>query len=116
MKRLILTIALILSTSIVSAQTVTFKISWDQSEALTIVQGFQYTLRVDSAPPSILTPTCATKGAGTTCSAPLPTLTSGPHTLVVTAFNGFGSTASDPLSGQPPSKPVVSVTVTVSVP
>ncbi len=116
MKRLIIALALLASASTAYAQTVVFKVSWDQSEPLTVVQGFQYTLKVDSAAPTVVVPTCATKGAGTTCSAPLPTLTSGPHTLTVTAFNGFGSTASDPLSGQPPSKPAVSVTVTVSVP
>jgi len=99
------------------AQTPTFKLQWDQSEALATVQAFQYTLKVDTNAATVLTPTCTVQGAGTRCTAPLPAMGSGSHTLQLTAFNGFGSTPADPLTGVAPSKATgMTITVIITIP
>lgn len=103
--------------TLLSAQTATFKLAWTQAEAPVIAAAFQYTLKVDTAAPVLMTAACVASGTGSTCSASLPALVSGSHTLILTAVNGFGSTASDPLTGGPPSKPtLLTVTVTITIP
>jgi hypothetical protein len=102
---------------VASAQTATFRLGWTQTEALPIVQGYQYFLKVDALPAVPVTQTCAVSGSVTACSAPLPALASGTHTLVLTAFSGSGSSASDPLVTSPPTKPTtLTITVTVTIP
>ncbi len=50
--------------------------------------------------------TAACSGTPRTCTAPLPALGAGPtHTVIVTAFNVWGETSSDPLTGSAPGKP-----------
>ena len=109
----------VLLASTAFGQTPSRKLQWDQSEALATVQGFSYTLQLDAATPSALTPTCVVQGTGTRCTAPytIPAnLPAGNHTLTLTAFNGFGQ-ASATLTGTAPSAPIsVSVTVTVTIP
>ena len=101
----------------VLAQTPSFKLAWDQPETLAITQTFQYTLKVDNGVATALVPTCVAKGVSSACTAPLAAMSSGSHTLLLTVFNGFGSTAGDLLTGGPPSKPLsITVTVTVVIP
>lgn len=118
MKPLILACVLALVAVTASAQTPSMKLQWDQSEPLATVQGFQYTLKVDTAPATVIPATCVAQGTGTRCTTPLATFPSGStHTLVLTAFNGFGSQASDPLTGVPPSKASgMTITVTITIP
>lgn len=116
-RRLMWAIALLgIGSSTASAQTPTFKLQWTQPEAVAVVQQFQYTLKVDTAVAVALTPTCVTQGTGSLCAAPLAAMASGSHTLVVTAFNGFGSAATT-LAGAPPTAPAgMTITVTISFP
>lgn len=117
LNRLITALAFVLFAASLQAQTPTFKLQWDQSEPLATVQGFQYTLKVDTSTPTLLTPTCTVQGASTRCTAPLPAMATGSHTLQLTAFNGFGSTASDPLTGVAPSKASgMTITVIITIP
>lgn len=107
-----------LFTATLQAQTPSYKLQWDQSEPLATVQGFSYTLKVDANPATSLTPTCVTQGTGSRCTAPLTPLPAGTsHTLTLTAFNGFGSQAADPITGTPPSKASgVTITVIITIP
>jgi hypothetical protein len=98
-----------LTGSSTSAQTTTWKLTWDQPEAPAVANGAVYTLKVDAAAPSPLTVVCVAAvgvpGMLSTCTSPMPTLSNGSHTLVVTAANAFGSNASAPLAGAPPGTP-----------
>lgn len=123
MKRTIAVLILSLLVAIPAmAQTVTFHLAWNQTDATPaqITSGYQYTLKIDTGTPTTVTPACVAAippAIGSQCTSILPTLSSGPHTLTLTAYNGFGSTPSDPLSGTAPSKPIgVSVTVTITIP
>lgn len=97
-----------------TAQSLAFKLQWTQVEAPNVAQGYAYTLKVDSAAATPLQPACLAQGTGSLCTAPLQSLTTGTHTLVVTSVNGFGSASSQPLIGSPPGAPG-SVTVTVTI-
>lgn len=106
-----------------SAQTVTFHLAWSQTDATPaqITAGtYQYTLKIDSGTTATILPNCTAAVApatGSNCIFPLTALTSGTHTLLLTAFNGFGSTVADPLNGSAPSKPVgVTLSVVISFP
>ena len=116
--KMLLLVVLSLWPVLVEAQTPTFRLQWQQAEAIAEVQQFVYTLVVDQATPLPVVSKCvAALPSGSTCTAPLPPLPSGPHTLVLSVFNGFGSAASDPLQGRPPVKPVsITVTVTITLP
>lgn len=116
MRRLLLTTLFLLLPGIVQSQTPSFKMIWNHTEPPAVSQAFQFTLKVDSGTPAIITATCTANGTGSTCTAPLTALPSGPHTLTLTAFDGFGSSSAT-LAGQPPSTPVsVTVTVTITIP
>lgn len=102
------------------AQTPSFKLGWNQtlgaSETFASLASYQWTLKIDANAATVVTATCV-NGTPPSCTAPLPAMTPGTHTLVLTAFNGFGSAASAPFTGGPPQTPViVSVTVTVTIP
>ena len=118
--RYVLAVLLMLGISVpVVAQAPVFKLAFDQplasGQTYADVQGYVYTLAVDSAAPATLTVTC-TDGAPIKCTAPLPAMPSGPHTLTLTATNGFGSASAAPLMGAPPAMPVtVKVVVVVTV-
>lgn len=99
----------------VVGQTPVWRLQWDQpAPTLAEAQGYLYSVRVDTQAPTSLTATCAGTAPAKLCSAPLPPLTSGPHTLVLTATNAFGSASSAPLAGAPP-LPAINVTVIVQV-
>ena len=120
MKRMAAIIAFLaaLGIGVASAQTATWKLAWDQPEALATVQTYNYTLKVDTGAASPITPTCSAvsgqPGILTTCSAPMPVLAQGPHTLVLTATNPFGSVSAPGLNGAPPSV-AVSVRVVIVI-
>ncbi len=100
---------------IVSAQTTTWRLAWDMPEAVGLSQGFVYSLSVDGAAAAPLGATCVVRAAGgSTCSAALPPMTTGTHTLRVTASNAFGSATSAPYTGASPSAPL-NLTVTLTV-
>ena len=92
------------------AQTNNATVGWNQPEAN--ASTFTYTLKVDTAAPITLTPTCAT-GA---CSAPFtlatPTAT---HTYILAATNAFGTTTMTLGPGAPPNTSGFKVTVTVTI-
>lgn len=121
MRSVVLALLFALLSLPVSAQTTNLKLAWDQPLAtghtFADVQGsYAYTLKVDASAPTLMAVTCV-NGTPVKCTAPLPSMPSGPHTLVLTVTNGFGSASSSPLSGAPPSAGVnVSVTVVVTVP
>lgn len=100
-----------------AAQTSTSRIAWDMGEAPALAQSFAYTFKLDAAAPITLTATCAAKTPGSSCTAPIANLTSGSHTIVVTATSPLASASSDPLTGTAPGKPLnVTITITVTVP
>lgn len=113
-KRLFLIALFCLCAETVSAQTITRTLRWQQAAPLTDVQGYAYTLQVDAGTPVILTATCLA-GVPVTCSAPVSFL-AGPHTLVLTVSNGFG-TANATLVGAPPTPPAtISISITMTIP
>lgn len=119
MKKILLTLLFLLISHSSFAQTTSFKLAWDQGLATghtyTDVQGYVYTLKVDTAAPILVAATCV-NGTPIKCTTPL-SLPSGPHTLVLIVTNGFGTASSTPLNGVPPIAAVsVSVTVTVVIP
>ena len=121
-RRGFVTALLVLSfATVVSAQTPTFRLGWEQPGVFTDIQGYKYTLKIDTGTPVAVTPICVARSGAPSpladCTSPMPALTSGPHTLTLTAWNGFGSASSDPLAGAPPARPVaISITVTVTIP
>lgn len=109
--------SLAMATSEARAQTATSRVEWDMAEPVSTAQQNQYTFKADTAAAVPLTATCVASGSAAHCTAPIVSLASGTHTVVVTAINGFGSTSSTPLTGAPPAKPFsLSITVTVTVP
>lgn len=113
-KRLLLIALLCLCAETVSAQTITRTLRWQQAAPLADVQGYGYTLQVDAGTPVILTATCLA-GVPVTCSAPVSFI-AGPHTLLLTVTNGFG-TASATLTGVPPTIPAsVTISITMTIP
>lgn len=112
-------LACVLCTVPASAQTTTKKLAWDQplasGQTFADVQKYLYAITVDTGTPSPMTATCV-NGGTIACTAPLPALAPGQHTLKLTATNGFDS-ASTSISGGPPAAPVsVTITVTVTIP
>lgn len=105
--------------SVVQAQTTTKVLSWSHvPDTLTVVNGYTFTLKIDAGTVSQISPTCATAGANVTCSTPI-VLTSGTHTLVVTATNGNGSASGsfNYVPGASPTQPTnIVITVTITVP
>lgn len=105
--------ALVLAPSVVVAQTPSYRVQWDQPEPVATVQAYQFSFKQGTAAAVMLAPTCVANGAATRCTAPVA---QGSGPIVVTAFNGFGSAASAPLTGSAPGVPSgVTVTVTVTV-
>jgi|SRR6185295_4296186 len=117
MKKLLPFLLLLVST-VVSAQTGA-KLQWDMPETPVAAQGNSYTLKVDTGTPTALAATCVAlsgvPGLLSRCTAPLQALAAGPHTLVLTASNGLGSTSSDPLTGAPPGKPSNLITIVITI-
>lgn len=116
-RRLVLTLALLLVAVSSQAQTATYKLGWDFTNALLAdVQQYATTVKFGTAAPIATTPTCTQNGTTVSCiTVPLP----GPFVapVVVTVSNAFGSTSSAPLNGSAPGSPInVKVTVTVTVP
>jgi hypothetical protein len=115
---LLLATAAFLLPMAVTAQTATWKLAWEQPEVLATVQTYAFTLKVDAGAAAPITPTCTalagTPGLLTTCTAPMPVLSQGVHTLVLTATSPFGSTSAPALNGAPPAT-AVSVRVIVVV-
>lgn len=115
-KILVLFVFLLLATS-VYAQIST--VSWTQTEAPAIANGFTYTLKVDALAAVNITPTCVAQGTGSSCSGTFtlanPTAT---HGYVFTATNAYGSAVATLSPGAPPNtsgfKIVITVTITPS--
>lgn len=118
----ILLVAGLLSVALQAQVATSRALRWSQGpevgqSAITVaqVQAYTYLLAIDAAPAAPLVQTCALVNGIVACSAPLPTLSPGAHTLMLTVDNGFG-TATAILSGASPSQPInLSVTVTVIV-
>lgn len=102
------------------AQTVTSKLQWNQpltgTQTFADVQAFVYTLQVDTQTPAVVVATCVA-GPPIVCTTPLGAfITTGAHTLTLTASNGFGSISAS-LTGAPPQAPATAkVVITVTVP
>ena len=96
----------------------TWSVIWTQpSTTVAEAQGYVYRLSVDGGAAGIVTATCAAVGSLTECRTPRPALGAGPHTLTLTAENGFGTSAPSTISGQPPSSPVtIRVVIEITVP
>jgi len=112
----IVAIGLLFSAAL-GAQTTTRSLAWTQPGITTVAaaQALSYRLAVDGAASVVAAQTCTVVGAVVSCAAPLPTLAPGPHTLVLSVDNGFG-TASATLSGTSPTSPInLSVVLTVTV-
>lgn len=97
-----------------SAQTVTRSLAWTQSgDTLTSVNGYTFSQKIDAAQATQITPTCQTAGVNVTCASPI-VLTSGTHTIILTATNAAGS-ASATLNYVPPPAPTTPVSVQITI-
>ncbi len=115
MKTLIL---FLLSASVLSAQTTTRRLAWDQPNAtLAEAQALVCTLVIDARPPVVLTQTCTQATPSlVSCTVPVTALGAGKHTLTLTVDNGFDSAAAS-LSGASPSVPSnLKLSLTITVP
>ena len=109
---------------LIAAPSVAQTLAWDQPlNGLTVAEAsaLTYTLKVDSAAPVAVTASCTAAPVGAACTAPLPatiltTLSTGRHTITLTAANAFGSATSAPITGAVPGTPgVLKVTITVTI-
>jgi hypothetical protein len=92
--------------NILLAQTVNKTLGWNQGEPLAQVQGFVYTVKIDTGTPTVTIATCVAAvppATGTKCTTPI-SFPAGPHTITLTADNGFG-TGTGTLSGVPAQNP-----------
>lgn len=119
----VLAVLFVLVAVSVSAQTPVHTLSWDYPVVSAEVA--TYTSQVVTWDGVVLpgTPSCVASGAAqTTCSLTLPTITTGTHTVKVSATRG-GITRETTMTGIDPSHapasagtPRITVTVTVTVP
>lgn len=104
MKQIFLAMALCLVPTLAGAQTKS--VAWDYTgnPALDVATAktFTVTMAVDTQLPATVVPTC-TQTTLVSCETPLPTLTAGKHTIVITAVTPEGSTSGSVTTGNPPS-------------
>ena len=114
MKTLILTVVILFALAVSSfAQTPSYTMLWEHTEAPAVVNAFTFTLKTGTAAAFAVIPTCTANGTGSRCSLPLVTTGT---TYVLSAYNGYG-TSSATHTGVPPSGPaVITVTVTITIP
>ena len=120
MKKLLLVLILILIPSSVYNQTVSQTLQYDYlASTLVVTNTYTTSLKIDTAAPIAITPTCVTNGANVRCTNPI-TLTSGNHTIIVTVINTSGVSATGTLNyvpGLPPSTPSnITITIQVTIP
>lgn len=120
MKTRLLALALVFAAVAAQAQTVGKTLAWtQQNEALATVSTYTWALKIDAAPATAATATCQTAGANVTCTTPI-TLTAGNHTVVLTAINAAGLSASGTLNyvpGVAPATPSnIQITIQITVP
>ncbi len=65
-------------------------IAWEQAEDLATASTNRYDLSVDARPPVSLAVRCVSAGTTSLCTARLPVLEPGVHTLVIAAVNEAG--------------------------
>jgi hypothetical protein len=114
-----LVLGLLLAASSAHAQTVSRTLTWTQlNDQIGTVNGYTFTVKLDAAAAVQVTPVCQSAGANVTCATPI-VLTSGSHTITVTATNAGGS-ASGTLNYVPPAGPTtptsVQITIQITVP
>lgn len=112
MKKLLVCACLLIPSLSFGQATVTRTLEWTHTAAPSAVALYKFTVKLNGGAEATITPTCVANGSGTKCTAPTAAATS----YQVIAYNGFGSTASDALTGTAPDKPGVTVTITLSVP
>lgn len=116
MRRLFIAALLALVPLSLAAQTPSWKLAWDTTDALSVAQADQYFLQVNTGTPAPVTPVCVTQGSGSTCNVPLPTVKSG-DTVKITVFNASGSAQAQTTVGQPATTPTnIRITIVISVP
>lgn len=120
MKRYLTVLAVVAGLVPVAAQTTTSKLAWDQpllaGQTLADVQAAVWTLKIDTAAPTIVVATCVA-GTPIVCTTPLgPFATGGQHTLTITGTNAYASVSAS-LTGGPLAVPAnMKVVITVTVP
>ncbi len=133
MRRLVLAAFLLCIGTSVSAQTTVRTLGWIQgpenvtpvdppAQVLAKAQAYSYTTKVDTLPAEVSTQTCALVGTAVNCSAPLSSAAlaqmalAGPHTITLTAINGFGSGVGT-LTGASATAPItITIIVKVTIP
>lgn len=100
MKKLLLTLALVLASTAAYAQapvaTGASKFAWDQpAPDVATAQAYTYKYYADNAATGVvLTPiACTTVSTVFTCTVPIPAFTPGVHSVTVTAANAAGESA-----------------------
>lgn len=107
-------VAIVLAPAVVAAQTVNRNLEWDHlADTLARVNGYVFTLKIDAAAATAITPQCQTAGADVHCKTPI-TLTPGNHTIVVSATNA-NTTSSGTLNYVPPPAPSTPVNITITI-
>ncbi len=123
MRRLMFVMLVALSLAIpASAQSATWKLQWDQVGTLADAQLLVYALTDNGVVAALPVPTCVfvpaspiVPQAKAVCTAPLPVLTPGSHTLVLTGTSLFGSASAAPLVGVPPTS-AINIKVVITIP
>ncbi len=91
---------------------------WDEADTLVNINSYVYSLKIDSATATQLVATCAVVSTNVHCTSPI-ILSSGSHTIVLTATNGAGSASAtlNYVPGTLPTTPVnLGITITITVP
>ena len=115
MKSILIALALLLGTTSAYAQTVSQSLAWDHlADTLANVQTYTFDLKIDAATAVPAIATCVAAGANVHCTTPLA-LTSGTHTLILTAVNATAVTPSDPFTYTPGANPTKPVNLTIIV-
>ena len=85
-------------------------------ESPATAQTFTYTLKIDAAAPTTLTPvTCSTVNGVSTCSASVANYTVGVHTVILTASNANGSSSGTFVTGANPSVPTAGKVIVIII-
>lgn len=118
----LLLLAIMMSATLV-AQTTTQTLQFDfVGDTLAIVQADFMSLKLDTAEPVRITPTCVQATASlVTCSSPIvPVLTPGTHTLVVTrtsSVTGLSASGTLVYNPSPPTGPTnIKIVINITVP
>lgn len=126
MRRLMTALLLATLATPVFAQSPTnpaWKLAWDTGDNVQDANTFNYMLKVDQGTPFLLNSVNCNLAANpvptkmASCTAPIPSLATGTHQLVLQVYGISGTAESQALATTPPKTPInVTVTVVIKIP